>query len=145
MTLTIYENETRDNQRVKNLTTLLSLTGTLREGSSIIDPVIKVAGTLPPNANYFYIPEFGRYYFVTDIISLRHGLFEIRGHVDVLSSAGANLDNCGGIVRRQANNWNLYLDDGVFKSYANPDIVQKAFPSGFSTSNMCYILAVAGS
>lgn len=145
MTLTIYENKTRDNQRVKDLTTLLSLSGTLREGSSIIDPVIKVEGTLPPNANYFYIPDFGRYYFITDIVALRHGLFEIHGHVDVLSSAGAGLNDCVGIVRRQENNWNLYLDDGVFKAYSDPNVIQKAFPSGFSTSNMCYILAVAGS
>ena len=37
------------------------------------------------------------------------------------------------------------LDDGVFKAYSDPNVIQKAFPSGFSTSNMCYILAVAGS
>lgn len=145
MTLNIYVNESRDNQRNKNITLLTSLTGSLREGSSIINPVIKISGALPANANYFYVPEFGRYYFITDIISLHNNLFEIHGHTDVLSSAGAGLDDCTGIVRRQENNWNLYLDDGAFKAYSNPNVVQKAFPSGFSTSNMCYILAVAGS
>lgn len=145
MTLEIYQNNSRDNQRTKNITLIASMSGTLRDGSSIIDPVIKIQGSLPYNANYFYIPEFHRYYFVTDCISIRNNIYELHGHCDVLSSAGGGLNSCRGIVRRQENNWNLYLDDGVFKAYSNPDVVQKAFPSGFSTSNMCYVLAVAGS
>lgn len=145
MTLEIYQNNTRDNQRTKNITLIASMSGTLREGSSIIDPVLKIQGSLPYNANYFYIPEFHRYYFVTDCVALRNNIYELHGHCDVLSSAGEGLNSCFGIVRRQENAWNLYLDDGVFKAYSNPNVVQKAFPSGFSTSNMCYVLAVAGS
>ena len=145
MTLEIYQNNSRDNKRAKNITLIASMSGTLRDGSSIIDPVIKIQGSLPYNANYFYIPEFHRYYFVTDCVAIRNSIYELHGHCDVLSSAGGGLNSCVGIVRRQENNWNLYLDDGVFKAYSNPDVVQKAFPSGFSTSNMCYVLAVAGS
>ncbi len=145
MTIEIYTNNSRDKARVKNLTLLSSMTGTLKESTSIIDPTIKIQGTIPANANYLYIPDFGRYYFIRDVISLKNSIYEIIAHCDVLSSAGAGLDNCVGIVRRQENNWNLYLDDGVFKAYANPNVVQKAFPSGFSSANMCYILAVAGS
>lgn len=145
MTLEIYTNNSRDNARVKNITLMASLTGTMRNETSIIDPVIRIEGTVPPTANYMYIPEFGRYYFITDVVSKRANVYEIHAHCDVLSSAGVGLDSCVGIVRRQENAWNLYLDDGVFKAYSNPNVVQKAFPSGFSTANMCYILAVAGS
>lgn len=145
-TITLYTNNSRDNERNKNLTSIQEMTGTLKEKSSIIDPVIMVqyVGTLK-DCNYMYIPEFGRYYFVNDIVVVRDQLHEIHAHVDVLSSAGANLDTCAGIVRRQENDWNLYLDDGVFKAYSNPLIVQKSFPSGFNTANATYILAVAGS
>lgn len=144
--ITLYTNNSRDNERNKNLTTIATMTGTLKDKSSIIDPVIMVqyVGTLK-DCNYMYIQEFGRYYFVNDIVVVRDQLHEIHAHVDVLSSAGTNLDTCAGIVRRQENDWNLYLDDGVFKAYSNPLIVQKSFPSGFNTGNATYILAVAGS
>lgn len=145
MIIEIYENHSVSNERNKQLLLMASLTGTLRESCSIIDPVIRIEGTLPPTANYLYIPDFKRYYFINDIISIRNSLYEIHAHCDVLCSAGENLNNCEGVVRRQENNWNLYLDDGVFKAYSNPNVVQKAFPSGFSTSNLTYILAVAGS
>ena len=145
MTINIYENSSVYNERNKQLLLMASLTGTLKENCSITKPVVKIEGTLPPTANYLYIPDFQRYYFIDDIISIHNSLYEIHAHCDVLCSAGENLNNCEGIVRRQENTWNLYLDDGVFKAYSNPNVVQKAFPSGFSTSNLTYILAVAGS
>ena len=145
MIIELYRNNTRDNARTKNLTLLAQLDGTLRNETSIIDPKIRIEGIIPHDCNYLYIPDFHRYYFVKDVVSLRKSIYEVSAHCDVLSSAGSGLDSCTGIVRRQENAWNLYLDDGVFKAYSNPNVVQKAFPSGFSTSNMCYILAVAGS
>ncbi len=144
--INLYTNNSRDNERNKNLTLIQTINGTLKDKSSIIDPVILVqyVGTLSA-CNYMFIQEFGRYYFVNDIVVVRDQLHEIHAHVDVLSSAGTALNSCAGIVRRQENMWNLYLDDGVFKSYSNPLVVQKSFPSGFNTGNATYILAVAGS
>ena len=144
MTINVYTNNSTDNTRNKDTTLLGSLVGSLKEKSSIIDPIILVSGSLPTTANYIYISDFNRYYFIRDISSVRNGIYEIKAHCDVLTSAGNNLDNCTGIVRRQENNWNLYLDDGVFKAYSNPNIIQKSFPSGF-TGSLNYILAVAGS
>ena len=46
------------------------------------------------------------------------------------------------VIHRQENNWNLYLDDGLFKTYQNPRIGVTAFPSGFTVQN--FVLAVAG-
>lgn len=47
-----------------------------------------------------------------------------------------------GIIERQQNKWNLYLDDGTFKLYQNPLVLTRLFPSGFSAEE--WILAVAG-
>lgn len=147
LTLILSTNNSRDNNSLKNLTPIATLTGDLRSQSSIIDPVIRVeySNNLAP-CNYMQIPEFGRAYFVKDIIAVRKNLWEIHAHCDVLSTASAlGLNNCKAIVRRQENAWNLYLDDGVFKAYSNPRVVQKSFPSGFNVNNSSYILAVAGS
>lgn len=144
--LKLYKNKSRKNERVKDLDEIETMTGTLRAECSIIDPVIRVeTSTNLKNCNYMYISKFGRYYFINDIVHVRNNLYEIRAHCDVLSSSGNALLDCVGIIRRQENDWNLYLDDGAFKVYSNPNVVQKAFPSGFSTSNLTYILAVAGS
>ena len=145
-TISLGTNKSRKNNILKDVDEVVSLTGVLREQSSIVDPVIRVeTSTDLSQVNYMVINQFHRAYFVNDIICLRNNLWEIHAHCDVLCSAGSGLQNCKGIVRRQENNWNLYLDDGVFKAYSNPKVVQKEFPSGFDLSNASYILAVAGS
>lgn len=129
----------------KSLTTLETLTGSLRNQSSIIDPVIEVTGiasTTVTSCNYAYIPEFERYYFVKNIISIRANVWVIQCHVDVLGTYATQIKAQTAVIRRQENSWNLYLDDGIFKTYQNPKIITKAFPAGFTTQN--FVLAVAG-
>lgn len=46
------------------------------------------------------------------------------------------------IIKRQQEQWNLYLNDGSLKCYQDPIILTKAFPSGFTTQE--FVLAVAG-
>ena len=144
MIITIQRNESDDRAFNKNVSTIANLSGYLRDNSSVIDPVIMVEGNISTlaAANYMTISEFGRSYFITNIESVRNNLVRVTGHVDVLTTyKNAILANTG-IVRRQENLWNLYLDDGSFKVYNNPIILTRAFPSGFST--MSFILAVAG-
>ena len=129
----------------KSISTLYTAHGALRDGTSIINPVIKISGANVPtlrNANYMYIPDFNRYYFITDIKSVRNGLIEISGHVDVLQTYASQIRNNMAIVKRNANSWNLYIEDGLFKTYANPHIFTKEFPSGFKDPS--YVLFVAG-
>lgn len=138
-------NTSENNKLDKSLTNIATLSGTLKSECSIIDPVIQIEGDISDytGCNYCTIDTFGRSYFVQNIRSLRNGLFEISCHVDVLSSFATQIRACTGIINRQENDWNLYLDDGSFKVYQNPVILTKEFPSGFSTQS--YVLAVAGS
>lgn len=143
MTINLSINNSEDNKLNKNITSVATLTGTLRNDTSIITPTILIEGTLLPSVNYMTIPDFGRSYFITNIRTIRNELYEISGRCDVLSSFANELSQCVGIVRKQENNWNLYLDDGTFRVYQNPNIITKSFPSGFS--NLSFVLAVAGS
>ena len=139
----------RNNSEVNKLTKitqdLLSVSGTLKEQTSIIDPVIKIQADLSAlkYCNYMYIAEFGRYYFVNDIKSVTGSIIEVSGHVDVLSTYAQQIRSNTAITRRQENNWNLYLNDGTFRVYQDPKVITKAFPSGFTTQEL--VLAVAGS
>lgn len=126
----------------KSLTTVTTLTGTLRHEADIINPTILVESSSVITANYMTISEFNRSYFITDIRSIRNNIWEVSGHVDVLESFASEIRTNTVIVGSQQNDWNLYLDDGTFKAQVNPIIVLKAFPNAFDTIQ--YVLAMAG-
>lgn len=143
-TIDLMVNHSSKKQFDKDISLIGSVTGILREGTSIIDPVIKIECNISnyTKCNYMHIPEFGRYYFVNNISSILNDIVEFSCHVDVLSSFKDEIRTNSAIIRRQENNWNLYLNDGTFKVYQNPMVLTKAFPSGFSKQE--FILAVAG-
>ena len=86
MNITLYINNSEKNKIGKNLTNDFSLSGTLRDTTNIINPVILIELNEIGNYNYCYINEFNRYYFITDITVIRTGLFAISLIVDVLES-----------------------------------------------------------
>lgn len=137
-------NGSEKNRLTKNTSTIGTFTGTLRADSSIVDPIITVEADLSSlvQCNYLTISTFGRSYFVTDIISVNAQLVEIHGHCDVLSSFASQIRGNSAIIKKQENDWNLYLNDGTFKTYQNPNVLTKEFPSGFSTQE--FVLAIAG-
>lgn len=137
-------NASENNRVDKDITDIAVLRGKLRSESSIINPVIIIQGGLAElaGANYLTIPSWHRQYFIRDITSIRTNLIQISAHVDVLSSWPEELRACVGIVHRQENDWNLYLNDGTFRTYQNPDVFTQPFPSGFNA--LAFVLAVAG-
>lgn len=141
----IQRNDSEKNRVTKTITLISTIRGTLRQETSIIDPVFIVAGDLNDyvDVNYCTVDSFGRSYFVSNIRSVRAGLVEMSCHVDVLSSFADQIRANTAIIHRQENLWNLYLNDGTFRVYQNPTVLTKAFPSGFTTQE--YVFAVAGS
>lgn len=141
----IIRNLSEQNRLEKNLETLATVNGTLRDTTSILAPKIMISGSLSAlsSANYFYIPSLNRYYFLTDLQSVRNGLIEISGRVDVLTTYKDAILGNKAIIRKQENSYNCYINDGSLKAYQNPFLVTNYFPSGFSGHG--FILAVAGS
>lgn len=143
--ITLQRNNSERNRLTKEISDLFTVSGELKTETSIIDPVIMIECDLSDvtGCNYMTIPAFGRSYFINNIRSIRTGLVEFSCHVDVLSSFADEIRSNTAIVRKQENNWNLYLNEGSFKVYQNPIVLTKAFPSGFTTQE--FVLAVAGS
>lgn len=142
-TIDFKNNQEELNKISKNPATVFSLTGELRDGTSIVDPEILVeySGTLT-NTNYMYIAEFHRYYFITNIESVRTGLWKVYAHCDVLKTYANAILGCTGVIARQEHNWNLFLNDSAFKVYSNPRIQVAKFPQKFTGDS--YILAMKG-
>lgn len=142
-TITLQTNNSEENRMNKSVADVLTVTGELRAECSIMRPVILIeSDSIPANVNYMTIPTFGRSYFVTDIKSIRNGLIEVSGRCDALSSFAAQIGGCTGIVKRQENDWNLYLNDPVFQTYAQPTIVSRMFPSGFNKAATYILITV---
>jgi len=144
MNISLYTNLSDKNVMDKVLYHNADITGTLREDCSIINPVIKLenmTATQLKECNYCYIPDFGRYYYINNIVC-KNKLYELTMHVDVLMSFKDGIRANDAVISRQENNYNLYLQDGVFKTYANPHYEIKQFPAGFSGYH--FIFSVAG-
>ena len=146
MELVLYTNNSADNVVTKKLSeALATLNGTLRKDCSITDPVIEVEAinnAIAAECNYAKIADFGRYYFVRNI-ELVGKLWRIHMHVDVLASFQTPLKSLDAVIARQENLYNVMLEDGMFKTYSDPNISVFKFPTAFDTYQ--YILAVSGS
>jgi hypothetical protein len=139
-----------NNKIGKNITNVLTVSGTLKDETSILTPVVLIESNSPTDlftCNYASIPTFGRKYFITDIRSIYANMVEVHMKVDVLETYKDEIKDLNCIIRRTADTryTNIYLDDGVFNVYQNPNITPTLFPSGFNRSEECIILAVAGS
>ena len=146
MTLGLYENKSDEKVVNKSITQLETYEGFLKASSSITNPVIQIEGVFNiynnGNVNYMYLPDYRRFYYITDIIQIRANLVEIHGRVDVLMSFKDELKKCTGILRKGENNYNMYLDDGSLKVFQNKQLQMLKFPSGFPSEN--FILVMAG-
>lgn len=119
MYINLYNNTSPANFVNKQITEVMSLEGTMREPTSIIDPVVIIDKDTSMGFNYVHIPIFRRYYFVTGISSQSNGLVGVSMHVDVLMTYKAEIMQMEAIIKRQENLFNMYLDDGIYKAYQN--------------------------
>lgn len=145
MEIKFYLNNDEPNKLNKNLLNELPLTGDLKQECSIEKPTILIESNININTyNYFYIPDFGRYYFRTGYEIIRKNLIRISGRTDVLMS-----------FKNQILNFDVLLDHSQEKSstkYAQSDVWHSlvktktdilTFPYGLSDSGE-FILITAG-
>lgn len=139
----MYNNEPM-NKISKSPTTVFSLEGTLKDEASIVDPEILVAYSNPITANYAYIEQFSRYYYITDITSVRTGLWRIKMHTDVLKTFSQGILGSPAIIAKTSNGdfYNLYLNDADYKCQQNDIIITKKFPNGFEDNDRVVLLVL---
>lgn len=146
MDIILYVNSSERQAITKTLSNGLTLTGSLRNESSVINPTILIETTNPSSYNYAYIPEFGRYYFITDIVSVRTNLWRVSMSVDVLMSFAQSILDLDVIVSDAS------IGDYDSPTYMNGDVWQTTvkdktdvitFPSGLLDSGE-YILITSG-
>ena len=64
----------------------------LKDDCSIINPVFESA-QMPANVNFIYVPDWGRYYFVNNVIYTTKTIKNFICEVDCLATAKAGISN----------------------------------------------------
>lgn len=140
---------TPDEQNVigKARTVIDTASCTIKGNISYENPILLLSydGAVADNINYMEIPELNRCYFITDIINLTGGRYEIHGKVDVLESFKDAVLGLAAIVDKvnDQNTGNLFLDDGSFIVENKEFNTVLNFPDGFNDEGE-YILITAG-
>lgn len=146
MQITLYNNNSERQAIAKSLTNGYPLTGSLRNESSVINPIILVEMSNPSSYNYAYIPDFGRYYFITDMISVRTNLWRISMSVDVLMSFKNQILNLDVIVSDLSigeESASTYIEGEQWKATVKTKTDVINFPNGL-LDNGEYILITSG-
>ena len=112
MEITLYKTTSETNQINKNLTNATILNGSLMQGANVINPVIFIEYDNPTGFNMVNIPDFNRFYFISDYVNRRDNLWELHMSVDVLMSYKSQIKNLNVIVERAENEEDTFIDDG---------------------------------
>lgn len=144
MNLRLCVNNSEKNKINKSLTAGVTLSGTLRNESNVVTPSIIINIDNPTIYNYAYIEDFGRYYFITDYISLRTGIWQINLKSDVLMSFKDSILASNVLINNtETTGKNNYLSGSnwVSNCKAKTDILN--FSQGLLNDGQ-YILITAG-
>ena len=144
MQIEFYKNSSEKNKIGKSKSNKLTLSGNLHDECSITSPSILVESTSLVDYNYCYIPEFKRYYFISDIVSVRNNLWRVSLKCDVLESFKSDILNSSCIVNKQQNqSYSNNIDDGSYINRVDSFIEIANYQNGFNSDGE-FILLTAG-
>lgn len=143
-TISLYKTASENNRVVKALTSGKEMSGELRNQTSVINPSIRIESADNISTyNYAYIPEFGRYYYISDITSVRTNCWIISLRCDVLMSYSANIKALRPIIEREEVGQSSGLIDSDMPININKKVQKFYFPYGF-TKDIQYVLTTSG-
>ena len=114
MEFTLMYTESPNNMLVKEYDIIDGFSGTMRASISALRPVIdvEISNTLGiMQANYAYIQEFGKFYFIRNKTNVLNDLWRFELEEDVLMTYQSDILNTNGVVERQKDNYDMYLPD----------------------------------
>lgn len=145
MNITLCNNSSERNEINKSISGGTTFSCTLRSETSISDPAVLLEydGNLS-QYNYCYIPEFSRYYYITDITSVRNKFWQVKCHVDVLMSFKQSILNSIAILDESTvTGASNYLSNDVWRALSKDKTSIIPFSNGLNSSGQ-YILITAG-
>lgn len=144
-TISLFKTNSENNRVVKTLTDEKQLSGELRNQTSVLNPSIRIESADNISTyNYAYISEFGRYYYITDIVSVRTNCWVVSLRCDVLMSYKDEIQGLNVILdNTQETGLSNYLSSPNWVSLVKTKTDIKVFPLGLSEQGE-FILITAG-
>lgn len=143
MEIKLCTNNSEKNKISKDITECITLSGTLRNASNVVTPTIMLNIDNPTIYNYAYIGDFHRYYFITDYVSVRTGLWQLNLKSDVLMSFRDSILASRVLVNKSESSGSSYLsgENWVTSCKTKTDII--SFSNGLLNDGQ-FILITAG-
>lgn len=133
---------------------ILTIEGKLMFEQSFLSPKFIIEGTIISEYNYCYIPDFKRFYYITEQIARTGALTEIHMQVDSLQSWKTEILAADAVIERSAkdSNVNMYFSDNMYWTQANKEVKTVPFTTAldggdelvFEIPKDNYILTIAG-
>ena len=149
--LSISDDTRKINKTVNPITELLPCAVT-EDSNSILNPKLLLKwNSNYIGANYAYIPEFQRYYFIDDISLNTGGNCVISLSVDVLYTYSAQIMQLTVTAARSSNKYNRYLNDNQQVTANNPINQIKMFdgfpfnPALLGSGSRCFLVSLGKS
>lgn len=112
MIIKLFNTTDSNNTIGKTLTDEQTFDITFKDTFDIINPIVVLKSDVPILKNYAYIPEFGRYYFITSIHIQPNKIHKLFLECDVLESFKNDILASYGLVTRSAEG-NKFFDGGL--------------------------------
>lgn len=144
MNLTLYKNSSDNRCINKKIKQVLSLSGNLKNESSIMNPTVIIETNII-DFNYLYIKEFNRYYYVNNITILRNNLIQVDASVDVLMSNKDVIKYLPCLVERVNDSEKIdeFIDTATDVERGETTEI-KTFPQGFNDSPTFILCTLSG-
>lgn len=117
----------------------------LKDATSIYNPtfLVSAGGNLILDKNYAYVSEFGRYYFIREIVS-DHNLWSITCVVDVMATFKTTIGTGEHYILRAASSYDGFISDNMYGAKIKLSSTKSLFsPNPFYWgTNSSYILGV---
>ena len=117
----------------------------LKDNCSILNPIFDCQG-VPDSVNYIYVSDFGRYYFVSDVVHVTKDRIEIHCSIDVLATYKSQIGGYTADVEYAASSTNVLVTDPrnhpTFKVDEAVSNLVDLTSHGFTTGALRYIVGV---
>lgn len=147
MTLDVFTTSSRPDAITKNLTVVRANVPIVnKQGIDLLTPDIVVEYDVRLlQANYFYVPTFGRYYYYRKPPAiLTGGRMCLFGTVDVLTTYGTGIKNCNALIIRQSKP--TYTHDSKYPLAPGSWIESIKLNNPFNeSSTLHYVVGINGS
>lgn len=154
MNITFYQFVKRENSTAQPGAGVTSKTYDcrLKDDTSIIEPSILIVKEAAQSYtdllayNYAYIADFGRYYFVRNVISVSNVMVEFILEVDALASFKTEVGNANEYVLRSASSYDGDIEDNYYPIKALTQVTETGqdvmFRQAGGTTPLSYVIGI---